>query len=81
MPKVMIFGATGGVGRQLSDDLVKKGVAVHLVGRAQSDVTALAQQLGASFSHAEALDTNSLARAVQEADDGSGIAGVDWAVG
>lgn len=81
MPKVMIFGATGGVGRQLSDDLVKKGVAVHLVGRAQSDVTALAQQLGASFSHAEALDTDSLARAVQEADDGSGIAGLVWAVG
>ena len=31
MPKVMIYGATGGVGRQLCDDLVKKGVAVHLV--------------------------------------------------
>ena len=59
MPKVMIFGATGGVWRQLSNDLVKKGVSVHLVGRSGSDVAALAEQLGASFSHAAALDTDS----------------------
>ena len=81
MPKVMIFGATGGVGRQLSNDLVKKGVSVHLVGRTGSDVAALAEQLGASFSHAEALDTDSLAHAAKEADDGNGIVGLVWAIG
>ena len=81
MPKVLIFGATGGIGRQIAQDLAQKGVSLHLVGRAQSDVAALAGQLGASFSHAQAEDTNSLAEAVKQADDGSGIAGLVWAIG
>ncbi|MGB2440741.1 MAG: SDR family NAD(P)-dependent oxidoreductase, partial [Candidatus Puniceispirillaceae bacterium] len=51
MPKVLIFGATGGIGRQIAQDLAQKGVSLHLVGREQSDVAALAGQLGASYSH------------------------------
>ena len=81
MPKVLIFGATGGIGRQIAQDLAQKGVALHLVGREQSDVATLAGQLGASYSHAQADDTNSLAEAVKQADDGSGIAGLVWAIG
>ena len=81
MPKVLIFGATGGIGRQIAQDLAQKGVSLHLVGREQSDVAALAGRLGASYSHAQATDTNSLIEAVKQADDGSGIAGLVWAIG
>ena len=46
MPKVLIFGATGGIGRQIAQDLTQKGVSLHLVGREQSDVAVLQASLG-----------------------------------
>jgi NAD(P)-dependent dehydrogenase (short-subunit alcohol dehydrogenase family) len=81
MPKILIFGATGGIGRQMAQDLTDKGQALHLVGRPDSQVAELATSLGASYSHAEAKDTDSLIQAIGGADDGSGIAGLVWAIG
>ena len=81
MPKIIIFGATGGIGRQMAQDLTDKGQALHLVGRPDSQVAELATSLGASYSHAEAKDTDSLIQAIGAADDGSGIAGLVWAIG
>ena len=81
MPKIIIFGATGGIGRQMAQDLTDRGQAPHLVGRLDSQVAELATSLGASYSHAEAKDTDSLIQAIGAADDGSGIAGLVWAIG
>lgn len=81
MPKIVIFGATGGFGRQISMDLIAKGRPVHLVGRATSDVKELADQLGVSYSHADANDTQSIENAITQAQEGAGLSGLVWAIG
>ena len=82
MSKILIFGATGGIGSALATSLVAAGRSVHLAGRDEAELSALAHQLGASYSLFDAFDEASLTSAVQQATADSGMLdGLVWAVG
>lgn len=77
--KVLIFGGAGGIGAALARVLAAKGQAVHLSGRNEAKLSALAGEIGASFSVGDVEDASSFARIVAEA--GSPLAGLVYAVG
>lgn len=77
--KVLIFGGAGGIGAALARLLAAKGQAVHLSGRDEGKLTALAGQIGASVSLGDVEDAGSVARIVAEA--GSPLTGLVYAVG
>ena len=47
--KYLIFGATGSIGSNLSEQLKNSGNDIHLVARNESEVSAIAGKLGCSF--------------------------------
>ena len=61
---VLIFGASGAIGRTLAKRLATAGVAVHLAGR---DVAGLAGELGSSHSVVDVADSATFAAAVNAA--------------
>ncbi len=77
--KILIYGGSGGVGAALARRLAAEGRALHLVGRDAGKLAALAAELGAGHSIADAEDASSFARVAAEA--GSGLAGLVYAVG
>ena len=56
--KKVILGATGSIGSSLAKKLVESGEEVHLVGRDESSVSSLANDLGASFTICDVLEEN-----------------------
>ncbi len=77
--KILIYGGSGGVGAALARRLAAEGRALHLVGRDAGKLAALAAELGAGHSIADAEDASSFARVAAEA--GPGLAGLVYAVG
>ncbi|MBT8042829.1 MAG: SDR family oxidoreductase [Pontiella sp.] len=77
--KILIYGASGGMGSCLARMLHKKGCALHLAGRNEEKIGALAQELNASYSIADVTDEGSFPRVAEEA--GSELAGLVYAVG
>lgn len=77
--KVLIYGATGGVGTCLSRQLSAAGFALHLVAREAGRLQALATELDAGWTAADVLDPDSFARVTDEA--GSTLSGLVYAVG
>ena len=56
--KKLIIGATGSIGSALSKKLRKEGKEVHLVARNKDEVSALANELNATFTVADVLTEN-----------------------
>jgi short-subunit dehydrogenase len=54
--KIVVAGATGGIGRQLVKMLHQSGAEVFVTGRNQSKLDALVSELGLKSTHALALD-------------------------
>ena len=54
--KIVVAGATGGIGRQLVKMLHQSGAEVFVTGRNQSKLDALVSELGLRSTHALALD-------------------------
>jgi NAD(P)-dependent dehydrogenase (short-subunit alcohol dehydrogenase family) len=77
--KLLIFGGSGGVGAALARRLAAEGRALHLVGRDAGKLAALAAELQASHTIADAEDASSFARVAEEA--GPSLAGLVYAVG
>lgn len=78
---VLVFGATGGIGGALARRLVTSGHAVHLAGRDQARLAALAAELGASSSACDVLDGEQLARTVEAASSSDTLSGLAFCVG
>lgn len=74
----VIVGATGGIGSALARRLSATG-KVHLIGRDEAKLAALASELGGSHSVADVSDRASLEAAVKAA--GPAIAGLAYCVG
>lgn len=79
--RVLVFGATGGIGGALARRLVRGGVAVHLSGRDGERLAALSAELGVPATAADVCDEASLARVVTEAAAGGTLGGLAFCVG
>ena len=79
--KILIFGATGGIGAASARALHAQGAALHLVGRKEAELAELAQETGATMSLADLDQEDSFKRVADEAAAGGALAGLVFAVG
>ncbi|XBQ15718.1 MAG: SDR family oxidoreductase [Oceanicaulis sp.] len=77
----LIFGATGGVGEALARRLSASGETLFLTGRDEEKLRALADELGARCTTCDALDTEQIEAAVEEAASEDGLSGLAFCVG
>lgn len=77
--KILIFGASGGIGSATARLLAARGHALHLTGRNASVLRALADQLGAGHSTGNVLDEGFMAKVCEDAGDN--LQGLVYAVG
>ncbi|TDC76724.1 SDR family oxidoreductase [Streptomyces hainanensis] len=66
-PPVLVVGATGNLGGQVVDELLKRGRNVRALVRPASDASGL-EQRGVEIAHGDMLDLDSLAAAMTGAD-------------
>jgi NAD(P)-dependent dehydrogenase (short-subunit alcohol dehydrogenase family) len=79
MARVMVFGATGGIGEALARRLAARGVEPFLVARDAARLAALGEELHAPWQAADVLDAAALKTAVAAA--GTPLAGLAFCVG
>lgn len=77
--KVLIYGSTGGIGSTLSRLLHTRGYDLHLVGRNESKLSALAAELGCGYTSGDVTDSGLFGRVTQDAGDV--LNGLVYAVG
>ena len=79
MDKVVIFGATGGMGSEIAHRLYEKKIELHLVGRDHKKTAALADELGAGYTTGDVNDPELFANVANDA--GKTLGGLVYAVG
>jgi len=72
--KYLIFGATGSVGSSLAEQLKNSGNDIHLVARNESEVRAIAEKLGCSYTVADVLEDGFIEKVKSDINDIKGIA-------
>ncbi|MDA7713006.1 SDR family oxidoreductase [Candidatus Pelagibacter sp.] len=72
--KYLIFGATGSVGSCLAEQLKNSGNDIHLVARNESEVKAIAEKLGCSYTVADVLEDGFIEKIKSDINDVKGIA-------
>ena len=77
--KVLIYGGGGGIGSAVARILAQKGYGLHLTGRDEQKLAAVADDTGASFTLADVETDDSFAHVMSEA--GPSLAGLVYAVG
>jgi len=78
-PKVLIFGGSGGIGSATSRILRARGYDLHLVGRSEEKLSALAAELEATYTTGDVTDGQLFSRVAEDA--GSPLNGLIYAVG
>lgn len=77
--KILIYGGSGGVGSALAKKLVTSGNDVHLAGKNEETLTALAEELGCGFTIGNVSDESFFSTAAAEAGDD--VSSVVYAIG
>lgn len=77
--RVLVYGAGGGIGSALCRLLHAQGVQLHLVGRTESKLSALAQEVEATYTVGDVTDAALFGKVAQEA--GEALDGLAYAVG
>jgi NAD(P)-dependent dehydrogenase (short-subunit alcohol dehydrogenase family) len=77
--KILIYGGSGGVGAATGRILHSKGHRLHLVGRDEGRLAAVAHELGATFTVGDVNDADVFAKVAAEAGDS--LDGLVYAVG
>lgn len=77
--KILIYGASGGIGSATARLLAGKDHALHLAGRNAEEINALCAELGASGTVGDVLEDGFMAQA--SADAGERLDGLVYAVG
>jgi NAD(P)-dependent dehydrogenase (short-subunit alcohol dehydrogenase family) len=77
--KVLIYGASGGIGSACARLLSSRGYSLHLAGRNQSAIEALADELQVSFSLGDVTDDSFFESASAAA--GESLSGLVYAIG
>ena len=72
--KYLIFGATGSVGSSLAEQLKNSGSDIHLVARNESEVKAIAEKLGCSYTVADVLEDGFIEKVKSDINDIKGVA-------
>jgi NAD(P)-dependent dehydrogenase (short-subunit alcohol dehydrogenase family) len=72
--KYLIFGATGSVGSSLAEQLKNSGNDIHLVARNKSEVKAIAEKLGCSYTVADVLEYGFIEKVKSDINDIKGVA-------
>jgi NAD(P)-dependent dehydrogenase (short-subunit alcohol dehydrogenase family) len=72
--KYLIFGATGSVGSSLAEQLKNSGNDIHLVARNESEVKAIAEKLGCSYTVADVLEDGFVEKVKSDINDIKGVA-------
>ena len=72
--KYLIFGATGSVGSSLAEQLKNSGNDIHLVARNKSEVKAIAEKLGCSYTVADVLEDGFIEKVKSDINDIKGVA-------
>ena len=72
--KYLIFGATGSVGSSLAEQLKNSGNDIHLVARNESEVKAVAEKLGCSYTVADVLEDGFIEKVKLDINDIKGVA-------
>ncbi len=79
--KIIVFGATGGIGEASACALHQQGDGLHLVARNGEALAALAGELGASYTIADLDEADAFTRVAEEAAQGGTLAGLVFAIG
>jgi NAD(P)-dependent dehydrogenase (short-subunit alcohol dehydrogenase family) len=77
--KILIYGGSGGIGSATGRVLRGRGYDLHLVGRGEEKLAAVAADLGASFTTGDVNDTDLFSLVAEEA--GEQLDGLVYAVG
>lgn len=77
--KILIYGGSGGIGSATGRMLHAHGYDLHLVGRDEERLSAIAKELGATSTLGDVNDSSLFARAAQDA--GAELDGLVYAVG
>jgi NAD(P)-dependent dehydrogenase (short-subunit alcohol dehydrogenase family) len=72
--KYLIFGATGSVGSSLAEQLKNSGNDIHLVARNESEVKAIAEKLGCTYTVADVLEEGFIEKVKSDISEIKGIA-------
>ena len=72
--KYLIFGAPGSVGSSLAEQLKNSGNDIHLVARNESEVKAIAEKLGCSYTVADVLEDGFIEKVKSDINEIKGIA-------
>ena len=72
--KYLIFGATGAIGSNLSEQLYNANQDIHLVGRNEEEVKSLSKKLNCSYSVVDVLENNFVDKIKSEITEIKGIA-------
>ena len=78
--KKIIVGATGAIGSAVAKKLVNSGAEVHLVGRSQSSLEALASELNATHTVADVLEDGFAQKILSDLNN-TAIDGLAYCVG
>jgi NAD(P)-dependent dehydrogenase (short-subunit alcohol dehydrogenase family) len=78
--KKLILGATGSIGSSLAKKIVNDGGAVHLVGRDENSLSALADELQSTFTTCDVLEENFSTKIMDDLDE-TPINGLAYCVG
>jgi NAD(P)-dependent dehydrogenase (short-subunit alcohol dehydrogenase family) len=78
MGRYLIYGGAGGIGSAIARQLAKSGHQLHLSGRSEAKLAALAGELNCSFTAADVLQPGAFEKVTAEA---GAIDGLAYAVG
>ena len=67
--KKVILGATGSIGSSLAKKLVESGEQLHLVGRDETSLSELANELNSTFTTCDVLEDNFSEKIVNDLKD------------
>ncbi len=81
MGRYLIWGGSGGIGAAIARRLAAEGHQLHLAARDAHKLEAVAHDIGATFTVADALDGDAVRRATEEAAAGAALDGLCYAVG
>ena len=79
MEKIVIFGATGGIGSATARRLFARGYGLHLVGRDLPKLKAFAAELDADYTAGDVTDEALFEKVAEDAGDA--ISGLVYAIG